>query len=241
MMTGSLVVDNPQINEVLNLETGEILPVFDLIGDDYERAIQLRMAMKEGNATGSPIWACSLCSVPVHIVSLSQERRFYLRHEAEDGRCPIRTKGHLSPERIQAMKYDGARESAAHRKMKDIIASSLACDPNFSRIEIEPVWKGAEANSRRRPDVRAVWKDSLPVAFEVQLSTTFLQVLAERRMFYLREGGLLFWIFRKFDMGDARLTQEDIFYNNNRNAFVANESTLEASRAEGRQIGRAHV
>jgi hypothetical protein len=99
-------------------------------------------------------------------------------------------------------------------------------------VKIEAIWKGAEANGRRKPDVRAVWKGILPVAFEVQLSTTFLRVIAERREFYLREGGLLFWVFQKFDMGDARLTMEDVFYNNNRNAFVANEETLAASKAE---------
>ena len=71
------------------------------------------------------------------------------------------------------------------------------------------------------------------MAFEVQLSTTFLRVIAERREFYLREGGLLFWVFNHFDMGSARLTMEDVFYNNNRNAFVASEGTLIASKAAG--------
>ncbi len=96
---------------------------------------------------------------------------------------------------------------------------------------MEKVRKGAEANSRRKPDVRALRRGTLHVAFDVQLSTTFLRVIAERREFYLKEGGLLFWIFKGFDHGDARLTHEDIFYNNNRNAFIATEETLAASRA----------
>jgi hypothetical protein len=37
-------------------------------------------------------------------------------------------------------------------------------------------------------------------------------------------------------MGNARLTQDDIFYNNNRNAFVVSEETLEASLRENRLI-----
>jgi hypothetical protein len=231
--TPSLVVADPEIAEALDLETGEIRPVRDVVGDDYEKALQLRMALRQGIAAGEPLLACPLCAVPVHLVSLAQERRFYLRHETEDGRCPARTKGGLSEERILAMKYDGARESAAHKRMKDIIAESLRGDPDFSGVEIERVWKGEDANSRRKPDVRAVWKGTLPVAFEVQLSTTFLRVIAERRDFYLRHGGLLFWVFNRFDMADARLTQEDVFYNNNRNAFVASEETLAASEAAG--------
>ena len=230
----SLVVDNPEIDEVLDLSGGELRSAWDAVGEDYEKALQLRMNLRQGIAACKPLLACPFCVVPVHLVSLSQERRFYFRHETEDGRCPAKTKGRLSEARILAMKYDGARESAAHIRMKEIIAESIRRDPDFSEPEIEPIWKGAEANGRRRPDVRAVWKGVLPVAFEVQLSTTFLRVIAERREFYLREGGLLLWVFKKFDMGDARLTQDDIFYNNNRNAFIASEDTLDASREAGR-------
>lgn len=225
----SLAVDNPEIDEVLDLATGEILSLWQTIGEDYEKALQLRMALKEGIAENKPLYACPLCVVPVHLVSLTQERRFYFRHEIEDGRCPAKTKGSLSERQILALKYDGARESAAHKRMKEIIAESLRHDPSFSEIAIEPIWKGMKRNDRRQPDVRAIW-NGIPVAFEVQLSTTFLRVIAERRAFYLREGGLLVWVFKSFDMGNARLTQDDIFYNNNRNAFLASEDTLKASK-----------
>ncbi len=226
----SLAVDAPEIDEVLDLETGAFIPAWQKIGEDYERALQLRMALRQGISAGKPLLACPFCRVPVHLVSLAQERRFYFRHETEDGRCPAKTKNGMSEERILAMKYDGARESAAHIRMKEIIAESLRCSPDFSAVEIERVWKGEEANSRRKPDVRALYRGTLPVAFEVQLSTTFLRVIAERREFYLKEGGLLFWVFKDFDMGNARLAMEDVFYNNNRNAFIASEETLAASR-----------
>ncbi|RTL49917.1 MAG: hypothetical protein EKK46_14060 [Rhodocyclaceae bacterium] len=134
------------------------------------------------------------------------------------------------------MKYDGARESVAHKRMKDIIAESLRLDPDFSDVKVEAIWKGEEANGHRKPDVRATWKGTLPVAFEVQLSTTFLRVIAARREFYLREGGLLFWVFNRFDMANVRLTMEDVFYNNNRNAFIANEETLTASKEAGKLV-----
>lgn len=68
------------------------------------------------------------------------------------------------------MKYDGARESAAHIRMKDIISTSLRADPDFSQVEIEPTWRGVEKNQLRRPDVGAVWRGKLPVAFEARNS-----------------------------------------------------------------------
>lgn len=72
------------------------------------------------------------------------------------------------------------------------------------------------------------------MAFEVQLSTTFLRVIAERRVFYEQEGGMLLWVFKSFDEERARLTQDDVFYNNNRNLFLASEDTLLASKKMGR-------
>ena len=39
------------------------------------------------------------------------------------------------------------------------------------------------------------------VAFEIQMSTTHLNVIAARKLFYLKEGGLPFWVFALFDQG----------------------------------------
>lgn len=229
-----LLVADPLIDEVLDLATGLLAPAESLVTADREQVLQLRMRLAEDIEAGRPRHACPLCAVPLRLVRREKEDRFFFRHDLEDGRCPVRTRGDYTPQQILAMKYDGARESQAHRDMKELIATSLRCDPNFSQVEVEPIWKGREKNSRRRPDVRAVWKGALPVAFEVQLSTTFLQVIAARRQFYLREGGLLVWVFKDFVFGDAKLTQDDIFYNNNRNAFLASRETFEASKRLGK-------
>jgi hypothetical protein len=141
----------------------------------------------------------------------------------------------MSEEEINARKYNGAKESQAHIRMKEIIAESLRCDPRFSGVKEESVLKSQDRAAWRKPDVQAIY-DGRPVAFEIQLSTTFLRVIAERRVFYQREGALLVWIFKSFDADKARLTQEDIFYSNNRNLFLASEETLKASRAAGSLI-----
>lgn len=81
----------------------------------------------------------------------------------------------------------------------------------------------------RKPDVRALFRGT-PVVFEVQLSTTYINVITARREFYLRESGLLVWVFAKFDLGARRLTQDDVYFNNNRNAFVASKATRDTGR-----------
>lgn len=217
------------------METGDLIPAHVAIGADYGNAMALRMALKQSIAEGSPLYTCPICGVPVYLVSRKEERKFFFRHDLEDGRCPARTRGDMSEEEINARKYNGAKESQAHIRMKEIIAESLRCDPRFSDVKEESVLKSQDRAAWRKPDVQAVY-DGKPVVFEIQLSTTFLRVIAERRAFYQREGGLLVWIFKSFDADKARLTQEDIFYSNNRNLFLASEETLKASRAAGSLI-----
>lgn len=235
----SLAVSDPEIPEVQSTETGEIYPAADVIGNDYGYAMGLRMSLRQSIAEGAPRLVCPMCGVPVYLVSLKESRRFFFRHELEDGRCPAHTRGALSEDEINARKYNGAKESRAHIRMKAIVEESLRCYPRFSNILIEAVWKGQDRASWRKPDVQATY-NGIPVAFEIQLSTTFLRVIAERRAFYLQEGGLLVWIFKSFKEDSARLTQDDIFYSNNRNLFLATEDTLNASRAAGKLVLDCH-
>jgi len=227
----SLAVDDPEITEVQDMDSGALISAFDAIGSDYAKAIELRMELRASIARDEPKYTCPLCGVAVYLVCRKEARRFFFRHEIEDGRCPAKTRGELSEEEINARKYNGAKESQAHIRMKEIVRKSLAFDSRFSDVALERVWKGERA-SWRKPDVQAKF-EGLRMAFEIQLSTTFLRVIAERRVFYLREGGMLLWIFKSFDGERAKLTQEDVFYNNNRNLFIANDDTLKASKETG--------
>jgi len=170
----NLLVDAPLIDEVRDIQTGALIPAHALVTDDYEGVLRLRMSLMQSVRSGQAQYVCPVCSRPLHLVSRPTERRFFFRHFRSDDECPLQAERGLSGEQILAMKYDGARESAAHIRMKNIIAESLRCDPDFSEVQIEAIWKGTEANSRRKPDVRAIWRNSIPVAFEVQLSTPSL-------------------------------------------------------------------
>jgi len=124
-------------------------------------------------------------------------RLFYFKHVLEDGRCPQITRGELTMEEINARKYNGAKESARHIQMKEYVVKSLSADSRFSNIRVEKRWTGELSGEWRQPDVRATY-NGIDIVFEIQLSTTFLDVIVERRRFYQREGGLLFWIFADF-------------------------------------------
>lgn len=112
--------------------------------------------------------------------------------------------------------------------MKRWLVQSLEADPSFKNIQEEARWTGALTGAWRKPDVRAE-RNGLRVVFEVQLATTFINEIAGRRDFYLEEGGLLIWVLARFDQHAPKLTQDDVFYNNNLNAFIVNSDTKDAS------------
>jgi Family of unknown function (DUF6035) len=66
-------------------------------------------------------------------------------------------------------------------------------------------------------------------AFEVQLSTTFLDVVVGRRDFYKEEGALLVWVVSKFLPEYRRLTTDDLLFCNNSNILVVDEETTRIS------------
>lgn len=224
----SLTVKNPQIEEVLCGDTGQSFSVESVIGTDYAEVVKLRLHIRTRLHKDDPAYRCTICNVPVYLCCAPDEKKFFFKHRHEDGNCPAVTRGALSQEEINARKYNGAKESALHRQMKTWLATCLALDGRFNDIASEQRWPGAFSGEWRRPDVRATY-NGIPIAFEIQLSTTYLDVIAERRQFYLEQGGLLFWVFAVFDSEKSRMLEDDVFYNNNQNAFVLNAHTVEES------------
>lgn len=228
----NLCVDNPQIKEVYVIEEDEIYTAQKTIGNDYDKTVKLRMELSESISLKKPKYICPICLVGVYIACSrhNNDKKFYFKHIVENGNCPAETRSTLTKPQIEAMKYNGVKESQAHIRMKEIIYESLSQDPNFSDIKLETIIKGEDRKSWRKPDIQALWQGKLRVAFEVQLSTTFLKVIGERRLFYKAQNSLVCWVFKKYDKEHALMKQDDIFHNNNQNLFLASEDTLKSSK-----------
>ena len=222
-----LAVDDPEIREVMCTETGRHRSVRDVLGRDITDLMDLRMRVRMRLQT-DPLYRCSICGVAVHVCSSRNARRFFFKHREQDGSCPANTSCDLNQDEINARKYNGAKESRLHLRMKDWITQCLVLDGRFDEILQEARWNGSLPSQWRKPDITAQY-GGIRVAFEIQLSTTPLSVIAARRIFYQAEGALLFWIFAEFEQEYRRLTEDDIFFSNNLNAFVVNQKTVEVS------------
>jgi hypothetical protein len=234
-------VEKPFIEEVIDLRTGEIVPSSVFLDRDSRNVSIIRKDMRAAIFRGEPLVACALCSVPVYPIA-SKLKNHYFRHVEEDGRCPYHTRGEKNQDQINALKYHGLKESQSHKEMKDMVIESLKADPIFSSrpIDMEKIWESkTNQKSWRKPDVKA-WYGDTPIAFEVQLSTTFLNVVVEREQFYLNEKGLIFWIFKSIDLDDPRLFQQDLFYNNNSNIFIVDAETVSKSKNKSKFFLRCY-
>ena len=136
------------------------------------------------------------------------------------------------------MVYNRLKETKLHRKMKWWLRQSLRADSNVPResISVERRFSAKLPDkSYRRPDVSAEYR-GVAFVFEVQLASTFVKVVAERRAFYEREGAKLIWVFNTWPIVPEKFTHKDIYYTNNFNVFVVNEDTVKRSKKDGRFI-----
>jgi hypothetical protein len=229
----SLLNASPAITQLIDDDSGKAISAQELVGSDRTAVLRLKHGLHISRTTGEGQILCALCGVAVYLCAMPDSESFYFKHFHEDGNCPAITRGGLTIAQINALKFHGQRESKRHIRLKTLLAESLAADAAWSEPVVEGTWKGKDGKDYRRPDVRSRFFDRIDVAFEVQLSTTFGKVMAEREVFYRAQGGLLLWVFGEFSIADAKLMMEVVFAVNNRNAFIVSEATRDASREAG--------
>ncbi|MDQ1208966.1 hypothetical protein QE380_001889 [Acinetobacter baylyi] len=189
----------------------------------------------------NPYFTCAWCQTPVILarrtdhMQINTSATFFFRHipELENNpnfKCPVKNIKQLSENEKTALKYQIAKETQQHKSLKENIYKSLQADEAFGDIHIEQVRKSIDLKQWRRPDVSAFYRKQL-VVFEAQLSTTFLNVIIDRKIFYQDNNACLLWIFNHFEPTEKAKKQsmQDIYYNNNANAFVVNDSTVAQS------------
>lgn len=224
------------IEELLDAKTGKLLSAADIFTQPEEQVYKLRGQLREAVVRDEKMIVCLLCQQPV-LIAVFKEGGYYFKHHQELGDCPIKTKGKYSADEINRMKYNGAKESDAHRDLKTFIHQALLSDERFPDVHCEKVVKGTGGLSRewKKPDVSSVFGDK-PLVWEIQLSTTFHHVIVERECFYQDNKTYIMWVFNEFDTERLRCTEKDIFWQNKANAFVIDERTMALTEERGELV-----
>lgn len=222
---------------VLDLLTGDNLTLQEFIGaGDYGDLVEKkRLALEHDLIEGRIRYVCQICRRPMvlrsRLVEKDRENRFFLKHRFRSKEC-VGSQG-MTHDAICALVYANKKESLAHREYKALIVASLKADPSFSESRVEASWHALEGVRWRKPDVQTT-RGEQRIAMEVQLSTTFVEVVAQRQAFYRQNVGSLIWFFRNLAISDFRQAEDDIFCSNNRNAFLITPDTVAQSEKTGR-------
>lgn len=236
------MVNSRTINEILNLTTGEILEADNIFHDQGNREaeiFQLRTHIENQIQTCNIEYVCLYCKQPVAIrgrpTALNGLRHFYFTHPYNSDDCIIKTTHRLTEEQVRCLKYNGEKESELHNRLKHLIGDYLVKTDSVDDVSIDKIYKDiAVSKEWKRPDVLANYKGK-KIAFELQLSTTFLSVIVARTRFYNERSIFLIWVFADFSVINdlQKFTQKDVYYNNNFNVYVFDKDAERKSFSKG--------
>lgn len=206
---------------------------------------QCYQAHKLGEA---PPFVCGYCQQPVWLPA-TIERSHHFKHFKYPGieECVYYSGVSVSIERLNARKYNGAKEGRKHKEYKELILQSLNRNQAVTDLKLEKVISisdcddGEHKREWRKPDINGVF-NNIHFSLELQLSTTWLSEIVGRTIFYRRLGYFLLWVFDKFypEYTNRELAYSDVFCNNNENAFVFDQECYELSKAKNDLVLKCH-
>ena len=161
------------------------------------------------------------------------KQRLHFRHKYKKLRdyCKYTDEDTETRRQIEWKKFANKEEGELHRTIKFTIANSLETHYGAD-IRIEQYIKDQQ-NPRvhRIPDIRAVFPDK-DVVIEVQITSTFLDVILGRQDFYVEHNMYLLWVVNEFK--PELFHQKDILYSNKENnVFVFDDEAREKTEDEG--------
>lgn len=239
-------VNNRQQSVLLALDTrtGDLIEARELLTMDEDMLRSLRRASLEGVRRSrildkEPRLRCALCMGPVHVsMQRTEFGNRWFAHHGEVTVCPYRTDRRMSAEEQLAWNYQGQQEGYEHKRLKNFIADWVGMEPGC-----EFVWRDKVRSSElktgewKRPDVRSIIHER-EIAFEIQLSYTFLSEVIRRDSFYRQEGVHILWIFREFEP-HREVVRDEMFYNR-RNIFVLDADAEAETIKQGRLIFKCY-
>lgn len=209
------------ITEVIDYETEEVIKADDFFSKNIDAIFKQRYELEEAIQGGRKLWVCPFCRQPIKIKGKRDGNiSLHFSHVTDGLDCPYKTWKRYTKDQILRMKYNGQKESPKHFYLKNLVAEKLSRDSRFSDIKIDKRFDGF-CKDWRKPDVSAIY-DGKNIVFELQLTTTFLSIIAERNMFYKKNETYIIWLFdnKRKNLEHMRFMEKDIFYPNHHNAFL---------------------
>jgi competence CoiA-like predicted nuclease len=230
------------IEDVFDIENGLEITATKFFRQPFDVITQARSEQELANQGKRSKWlVCSTCGENIRILGGKTQyeitkpgKNFHFAHLHNSKDCPIKTTSKYSREDINRMQYRGIAEGLPHIELKEKLYQGLNLNAinkgQVTDLQLERVIRSLDENEWRKPDINLKFIDQR-VAVELQLSTTWLDVIVGRQAFYREEGIFILWIFNEFNYKDntRKLAFSDIIYTNNYNAFIFDEEARDAT------------
>jgi len=208
------------ISEVVDWESEAVIRAENFFAKNIDVIFKQRYELEKAIQSGQKLWVCPFCRQPIKIRGKRDgDISLHFYHVSDRLDCPYKSWKKYTKEQILRMKYNGQKESHKHYFLKNLVAEKLSRDARFSEIQVDTRFEGV-CRDWRKPDVSAQYEGKR-IAFELQLSTTFLSVIAERNTFYEKNETYILWLFdnRRQNVENMRFMEKDIYFPNHHNAF----------------------
>lgn len=221
------------IEFVLNKDDGSTVYADSFFLKEENEVFNYRSELQKAiKGIREPLFVCYFCGQNIKINGGGQTKKvLHFAHRKDSDFCHLKTDTNYSLLEIKRLKYNGAKESPLHFEIKNLIKQFIELNNDFSNIKVEKVVKSnTNYLEWKKPDISATYK-KVKVVFEIQLSTTFLSVIVDREHFYKENQTYILWVFKNFEVNEfkQRFTEKDVFYSNNRNAFVLDDEAIKLS------------
>jgi hypothetical protein len=221
------------IEFVLNKDDGSTVYADSFFSKEENEVFNYRSELQKAiKGIREPLFVCYYCGQNIKINGGGQTMKvLHFAHRKDSDFCHLKTDTNYSLLEIKRLKYNGAKESPLHFETKNLIKQFIELNNDFTNIKVEKVVKSnTNYLEWKKPDISATYK-KVEVVFEIQLSTTFLSVIVDREHFYKENQTYILWVFKNFEVDEfkQRFTEKDVFYSNNRNAFVLDDEAIKLS------------
>lgn len=230
------------IDTVIDIKENKIISAKSFFSQPESVVFKVRAELEKAIYLKKPRFICKYCGQMVKISGRKTQRgvaRFF-SHLRDSDDCDCKTTTGKTKREIERAKYAKCNEGERHKFLKTEIARYLKTTKGVSEVQLESTFRGNHPILRwRRPDVYARYRGQ-DVVFELQLSTTFVSVIAERDLFYRMNNTHIIWIFNFDEQAEhvdlTNMMTKDIYYNNHFNIFIFDKDAQKQSEERGELI-----
>jgi hypothetical protein len=152
------------------------------------------------------LFSCGCCGNPLVIRGTGEKgkKRLYFCHcKGEGVGCAYYKKSSsMTKDEMLKLKFHGQRVGYRHEFIKHFVNEHLNKMEGVNSVEERIMHSETFDKQWRRPDITVLFSENaisnevpITLVIEIQLSTTFLNVITERNQFYAKNEKYILWIF----------------------------------------------